>query len=65
MYYDGYFEDYLMKLSTGWGCVPVFNSAVKFFSSFEVFFGDFVTHVLRNHWLHSFEKYQEIAIVTC
>ena len=26
----GYFEDYLMKLSTGWGCVPVFNSPVKF-----------------------------------
>ena len=37
----GYFEDYLMKLSTGRGCVPVFNSAVKLFGSFKVFFSVF------------------------
>ena len=53
-----------MKLLTGRGCVPVVNSAVKFFGSFKVFLF-FVTHVLRNHWLHSFEKYQEMVIVTC
>ena len=61
----GYFEDYSMKLLTGRGCVPVVNSAVKFsaLSKFSSVF--FVTHVLRNHWLHSFEKYQEMVIVTC
>ena len=37
----GYFEDYSMKLSTGRGCVPVVNSAVKFFGSCKVFFSDF------------------------
>ena len=34
----GYFEDYLVKL---WGCVPAFNSVVKFIGSFKVFFGVF------------------------
>ena len=37
----GYFEDYLVKLSTERGCVPVFNSVVKFISSFKVFFSVF------------------------
>ena len=37
----GYFEDYSMKLLTGRGCVPVVNSAVKFFGSFKVFFSVF------------------------
>ena len=65
MLLHGYFEDYLMKLSTGRGYVPVFNCAVKFsaLSKFSSVF--FVTHILINHWLHSFEKWQEIVIVTC
>ena len=46
----GYFEDYLMKLSTGRGCVPVFNSAVKFFGSFKVFFSVFCnTYAKQKH----------------
>ena len=36
----GYFED-LVKLLTEWGCVPVFNSVVKFIGSFKVFFSVF------------------------
>ena len=37
----GYFEDYLVKLLTEWGCVLVFNSVVKFIGSFKVFFSVF------------------------
>ena len=37
----GYFEDYLVKLLTERGCVPVFNSVVKFIGSFKVFFSVF------------------------
>ena len=37
----GYFEDYLVKLSTERGCVPVFNSVVKFIGSFKVSFSVF------------------------
>ena len=37
----GYFEDYLVKLLTEQGCVSVFNSVVKFISSFKVFFSVF------------------------
>ena len=37
----GYFEDYLVKLLTERGCVPVFNSVVKCISSFKVFFSVF------------------------
>ena len=48
----GYFEDYLVKLLTERGCVPVFNSVVKFIRFSSVYF---LTHVLRNQWLHSFE----------
>ena len=49
----GYFEDYLVKLLER-GCVPVFNNVVKFIGSFKVLY--FVTHILNNQWLHSFEK---------
>ena len=52
--YD-YFEDYLVKLLTERGCVPVFNSVVKFIGSFKVSSVYFLTHILRNQWLHSFE----------
>ena len=37
----GYFEDYLVKLLTERGCVPVFNSVVKFIGSFKVLFSVF------------------------
>ena len=38
----GYFEDYLVKLLTERGCIPVFNSVVKrFIDSFKVFFSVF------------------------
>ena len=36
----GYFEDYLVKLLTERGCVPVFNGVV-FIGSFKVFFSVF------------------------
>ena len=57
MLHYGYFEDYLMKLSTGRGCVPVFNSAVKFFGSFKVFFSVFCnTCSQKSLAAYSFEK---------
>ena len=51
----GYFEDYLVKLLTERGCILVFNSVVKFIGSFNTFSVYFVTHILRNQWLHCFE----------
>lgn len=54
----GCFEDYLEKLLTEWGCIPVFSGMAKFFGYLRLSSVYSATNILRNQWIYSFVIYR-------